>query len=458
MLPLLALTGCDRVSLDRDAIDRVVDRVDRALNRETEAERTVREEAERANEPPEEIPPPPEPVKMEPAINKEARVAVLGYHDFTEGRSSNDMIMNIDDFREQMEAVKDSGLPVISMREFLDWKAEKADIPPRCVMITIDDGWKATHTLALDVLRSCGFPFTVFLYKDYVGTGGRSLTHEEIRELAAAGATIGSHSVSHKNMSRRAGRSEEEYDAWLREELEESYRFLEENFADTGALEKVFAYPFGIYNDRVLELAEEAGYEAGFTVDRRKTNWEDDPLELGRYVVHGTTLANFDMALDFGGGPVTASGLKLIAESENAPGQEDDRPRVILSPEKDAVIAERLPLIRVDLSALDGVEGESISMRVSGFGQVRHHWDPASGTVSYRVPQKLRSQLCSVQVSFRHAGNPDPEQIGWSFGIDHFASYIEGTVAEEEVEAEEQKQKAESAPGGAEAEAVISSN
>ena len=59
--------------------------------------------------------------------------------------------------------------------------------------------------IAMPILKEFEFPFTIFLYKKYVGIGGRSLTHQEIRELMAAGATVGSHSVSHISMINRGG-------------------------------------------------------------------------------------------------------------------------------------------------------------------------------------------------------------------------------------------------------------
>ncbi|NRB73949.1 MAG: polysaccharide deacetylase family protein, partial [Verrucomicrobiales bacterium] len=187
ILPLLAmaifLTGCEEVSP-------IAEKVKDALERES-----VEDEPEPIVAEPVDIPPPPEPVAMEPVVNKDARVAILGYHDFTDARSSNDMILNVNDFRDQMQAIRDAELPVISMREFLDWKQGKKPIPEQCVMITIDDGWKATHTLAMDVLKEFDYPFTVFLYKNYVGVGGRSMSPEEIREIAAAGGTLSSHSV-----------------------------------------------------------------------------------------------------------------------------------------------------------------------------------------------------------------------------------------------------------------------
>ncbi len=408
-------TGCEKAAP-------YLDTVKQALDRETEEEAAARTPVVEAV-----IPPPPAPVKMEPVINKEARVSILGYHDFTEGESNNDMILNIGDFRNQMQSIKDSKLPVISMRQFLDWKQGKADIPAECVMITIDDGWRATHTLAMKVLKEFDFPFTIFLYKNYIGVGGRSLTHDEIRELAANGATISSHSVSHQNMSSRGGRSEEAYQAWLREEIEESYRFLEQNFGDTGAVVKTFAFPYGIYNDRVLELAKQFGYEACFTVNGKKTNWDTADLEIGRYVVHGTTLANFDPALDFGGGNVTATGRKLLADAKPAEGEAAE-PLVTVKPTPNSTIGNRLPLIEIDLSRLTGVVPESIILRVAGFGRVPHTFNPANGLVTYQVPQRLRLDSCGVQLTFRHAGSKENEVIGWTFQINKLADYLSSEV------------------------------
>ncbi len=413
----LFLTSCEKVAP-------YLDKVKEALDRETEEERAARQPKA-----PAEIPPPPAPVKMEPVVNKEARVTILGYHDFTDGVTNNDMIINIDDFRRQMQAIRDAQLPVISMRQFLDWKQGKADIPAQSVLITIDDGWKDTHRLALKVLKEFDYPFTVFLYKNYIGIGGRSLSHEEIREIAANGGTISSHSVSHMNLSSRGGRSPEAYDAWLRNELAGSIRYLEETFGDTGAVVKTFAFPFGIYNDRVLELAREAGYEACFTVDGKKTTWDADDMTLGRYVVHGRTLANFDAALDFGGGAVTSGGRTLLAVQQSADGSQQP-PLVTVKPEANALLGNRLPLIEVDLSKLEGVDPESLVLRVSGFGRVSHHYDPATGRVRYQVPQRLRMETCAVQLSFRHAGSKNNEVVGWTFRIDPLADYLssEATV------------------------------
>ncbi|MEO0414238.1 MAG: polysaccharide deacetylase family protein [Verrucomicrobiota bacterium] len=413
-LAALLLVSCEKAQP-------YIDKVEKLLDREGESVESLAETKPKVA--PEDIPPPPEPVKMEPVVNKEAQISILGYHDFTESSKVTDMKMNVNDFRDQMQAIKDAEIPVISMREFLDWKQGKKDIPEFSILITIDDGWRAVYDLALPVFKEFDFPFTVFLYQNYVGIGGRSMTFEEVRELAANKGTICSHSISHQNMARRGNRSQEQYEQWIQEELNVSHDFLMEKFGDTGAVEKTFAYPYGIYSDFVQETAKELGYEACFTVSPGKTKWDHDDTAISRYIIHGNLLKTFDPALAFRTGNVTTSGRKLLKESLDEEGEVQEA-KVQVFPPKDSVIDSRLPKLEIDLSRLDGVEPDSISMRVTGFGKVPHVYDPATGIASYQMRQRLRVDSCGVQVSFRHSENRDNEIIGWNFNIDLTADYL----------------------------------
>ncbi len=155
----------------------------------------------------------------------------------------------------------------------------------------------------------------------------------------------------------------------------------------------------------------------------KKTTWDTANLEIGRYVVHGTTLANFDPALDFGGGAATSGSRKLLAEQTSESGKPAG-PLVTVKPDASAVIGNRLPLIEVDLSKLEGVDPASIVLRVGGFGRVVPQFDAATGRLSYQTPQRLRGDTCAVQLSFRHGGSKNNETIGWTFKIDPLADYL----------------------------------
>ena len=133
------------------------------------------------------------PTVVPPPPDDGVRVSVLGYHDFSETTPETEMLIRTSKFRKQMEAIKNLGLPVIPMADFQAWKRGEKDIADKSIVITIDDGWKAVYTDAYPILKEFGFPFTLFLYKNYVDGGGKALTSAMIEEMQKSGATIGSH-------------------------------------------------------------------------------------------------------------------------------------------------------------------------------------------------------------------------------------------------------------------------
>ncbi|MCB1093822.1 MAG: polysaccharide deacetylase family protein, partial [Verrucomicrobiae bacterium] len=103
------------------------------------------------------------------------RVSVLGYHDFSPNLPETAMRISTEKFRQQMQTIRQLGIPVISMADFIAWKNGERDIPQKAILITIDDGWKTVYEEAYPVLKEFGYPFTVYLYKQYVDGGGKAL-------------------------------------------------------------------------------------------------------------------------------------------------------------------------------------------------------------------------------------------------------------------------------------------
>ncbi|MFR1411677.1 MAG: polysaccharide deacetylase family protein [Akkermansia sp.] len=140
---------------------------------------------------------PPSAFSPVPVPQHETRVAILGYHDFSRTLPATEMRMNTDTFRAQMQALKTAGVPIITMKDFLDWKLGDKQLPAKCVLITIDDGWKSVYTDAYPILREMKIPFTVFPYTKFITGRGSAMSREQIQEMLNNGATLGSHSVSH---------------------------------------------------------------------------------------------------------------------------------------------------------------------------------------------------------------------------------------------------------------------
>ena len=140
------------------------------------------------------------------------------------------------------------------------------------VAITFDDAFRSVRTNAVPELLSRGFPATIFVPVDFLGqkpgweirdgVDEEVMTCDELRSLPEV-IELGSHSLSHPHLTRIDG-------ARLREEVDTSRHKLAELLGSDVSL---LAFPYGEYNDRVVDTCSEAGYERVFGIDP----WPADP-------------------------------------------------------------------------------------------------------------------------------------------------------------------------------------
>ncbi len=349
-------------------------------------------------------------------LNKSALVSVLGYHDFKE-RGGAPMLIAAPKFRAQMQAIKDSKIPVIPLRDLVAWKKGEKNIPEETIVITMDDGWEGVYLHAFPILKEFGFPFTVYLYKKYVNTGGRSMTWEQIREMMAFGAEVGSHSVSHDSLTGRHGKTEAEQNLWLLTELKESKEFLEKNL---GVPVTSFAYPYGNVNDVVVDTTLQVGYESGVTVSPQKVTWETHMGRISRYIIHGDSDGNFKLATSFRGRGELGNSRFMLADAKDAAGNS----LVDLKPAPDQVITDRRPTIEADLTRLGPLVPESVKLRVGGLGTVPAVFDPVISRIRYQLPYRLRREECYVTLSFKRDATQPEEVVSWKFKVNLAAAYL----------------------------------
>ncbi len=359
-----------------------------------------------------------EPAVTPPALPDDGvRVAILGYHEFSETAPESEMLIRTSKFRKQMEAIKALGLPVIPMADFQAWKRGEKDIADKSIVITVDDGWKATYTDAFPILKEFGYPFTVFLYKNYVDGGGKALTSPMIQEMMKHGASIGSHSVSHPYpgiVKAHRKKGAEAYDKFLRNEFGESKRFLEEKF---GGRVITFAYPGGFHTEEMFPLADEFGYQSLFTVLPGKIRRSTDNRTLPRYIILGTHDRIFDLATGFNEVASNASFDSAVLAPQSTPFP--------VKPEPGSMIDSRLPLITTDLATVADMDPKTLVMKVGGFGEVPAVFDEQSKSFSWQVNRRLRSPVCQVAVSWLDSkGKPPEVPLRWSFRIDPEAAYV----------------------------------
>lgn len=345
------------------------------------------------------------------------RVAVLGYHDFSETEPETAMRIRTSKFREQLETIRELGLAVISMSDFIAWKNGEKTIPAKSVVITIDDGWKSVYTDAYPILKEFGYPFTIYLYKNYVDGGGKALTTSMVREMIKNGATIGCHSTSHpypQTVKKHLKRGAKEYDQFLDVEMRDSKRFLEQKFKKNVP---TYAYPGGFFTDEMLIKAEQVGYSHLFTVQPGKVKRNLPNNILPRYIILGNYDKIFEFAINFRDSAASTAGgmVEGLAKTLEFP----------VNPQPGAIVNSRLPNIEVDFTKATNIDPKTLKMQVAGFGEVPANYASEGKLFSWQVNRRLRNKTCTVIVTWKDLeGNSASTPLEWSFQIDRGAAYL----------------------------------
>jgi len=350
---------------------------------------------------PTQTPEAPTPTPEPTPVVSNSRVIVFCYHRF-EDPARDSLALTPKDFEAQMQALKDAGITVISMADFLAWRRGEKEIPEKSAVISIDDGYISGYSVAWPILKKFDYPFTMYIYTNYVSSGGKSVTWDQLREMADAGVDIGSHSVSHASMTKKGSKTDAEYEEWLLNELAGSKAILER---ELGIPMRTFAYPFGIHNERVQQLGLQSGYEALFTVYGQKVPQNAPAPAIGRYAIESTKPEVFQSAIKFTGGAAAVRSTAQLAASN-----------MLTQPMEGEVVKDPFPEIKVNLAALGNVDPKSIEVLVSGFGIVPHNYDAQTKLLTVKLRQKLREKAYTVIVSAKAGGKK--VETRWNFFFD----------------------------------------
>jgi len=173
-------------------------------------------------------------------------------------------------------------------------------LPPdaRLVSLFFDDSWKNQYDVALPILLMHGFKASFAVITDYIGTGEgfwEYMSLKEIKELAEHGMDIAAHTKTHPDLTRLT-------DEQMREEILGS----KEHLTRLGFTVRTFVYPYGAYNETVVDYVREAGY-----ICARRLNWEahyltttdpDARYRVSAWAITNQTFNEFRQIVDQAGG------------------------------------------------------------------------------------------------------------------------------------------------------------
>ena len=208
-------------------------------------------------------------------------VMVLGYHRID--HLDDDLAVRPSTFAAQMDVLvsRRHDVPVLDLHVALERLSGQAP-PRRAVVLTFDDAWADNHTYALGELVDRSLPATLYAPSRLLGKA-QHLSPTQLREMDAAGVTIGAHSRTHPDLR---GCSDAELEAEVRGSREDLEDLL-------GRPVTSFAYPSGLEDDRVRAAVVAAGYRSAVTTCRGWTRPTADPYRIPRNIVEDYPPATF---------------------------------------------------------------------------------------------------------------------------------------------------------------------
>ena len=173
-------------------------------------------------------------------------------------------------FKAQMAYLKEHKFNVVPLEKIVDAVQYGEKLPERTVALTFDDGYKDNYTVAYPILKQYKFPATLFIYPYYVSNGGAAIKWEMLEAMKADPLiSIESHSYTHPNLAKVSRRG----DAALRHEIVDPKTKLEQKLA---IKVNTLAYPYGVYNDKVVAATKAAGYRSAFSIGDEPITYAGD--------------------------------------------------------------------------------------------------------------------------------------------------------------------------------------
>ena len=202
----------------------------------------------------------PTPFVTAPAPGGEAHVPILMYHhigdlpiDATELQTT--WTVTPKNFDAQMQWLARSGFHSIAMAQLVAHLKNRQPLPAKPIIISFDDGWEEQFSTAFPIMTRYGLSGTFFVYTQPLDHT-QYMTWAQVQALATGGMDIQSHSITHPHLRTMAP------DAAFKE-IADSKATLEKRL---GKPVVAFCYPFGEYNNAIVEMVKRAGYESAVTL------------------------------------------------------------------------------------------------------------------------------------------------------------------------------------------------
>ncbi len=240
--------------------------------------------------------------------------SVIMFHRFGE-KDYPSTNLTLEQLDAQIKELTSGDYAIMALPEIVRRLKAGVKFPRKTVGVSIDDAYLSVYTQAWPRFKKAGIPFTVFVATDPVDRGySRYMSWAQIREMAIDPlVTIGSQTAVHPHMIDKTA-NENATDL-----AKSNLRFQKE----LGFTPKLFAYPYGEFDNKVIATVKAAGFIAAFGQQSGAFGLGDDIYTLPRFAMNENygDLARLRTAA--GALPIPITGFtptdSLVVPSQNPP-------------------------------------------------------------------------------------------------------------------------------------------
>jgi peptidoglycan/xylan/chitin deacetylase (PgdA/CDA1 family) len=189
-----------------------------------------------------------------------------------------DLIVDPTTFAAELQTLQSGGYHAITQAQLFDALYHGAALPPKPVIISVDDGYLDDVRTILPDLERMHMVATFFVITGRTSEPG-FVDAAQIRALDRAGMDVGDHTAHHVDLAELTPSELQTETAGSRQDLEHIL----------GHPVYFFAYPFGEYNAAVLRAVSAAGFTMAYTTQGGITESTAAPLTMPRIHVGRAT-------------------------------------------------------------------------------------------------------------------------------------------------------------------------
>lgn len=186
------------------------------------------------------------------------------------------------EFEEQMQYLSEEGYTTIKTEDLEAYLDRNQNLPAKAILLTMDDGNISSRIYGYPILQKYRLHIDQFIITDRTPEEPQPFDHQKLFFLSQQemdemtdhysyhGHTHTLHRLTEENVGHLLDKSDEE--------VLEDLRINRERLNGT----RFLAYPFGQFNDHVIKLVKQSGFDLAFTTKGGYTTLDVDRMEVPR--------------------------------------------------------------------------------------------------------------------------------------------------------------------------------